>query len=260
MADGWTELSPFQGIKMTKKKGMLISDQYTAARHRPGDGLVAASYLQLLSEMYLQYAFATEHLQIMIEPFTGSDEPYDGSRSMRRDVLKNRHLYFLPTDGAFGSDGAKAAFNWMQLSADIEINGHRLVMNDVFRAVHDIFGHAFPGTSFGPNGEERAWYCHACMCMPLARPALTTETRGQNCWVNFGPHMRKDDGDLVYECDAGWLPQAERPFAQQKNALLPSLTSGIHLNQMANGDIHAVPFEDWSHLSCLDACPSMRAA
>ena len=133
-------------------------------------------------------------------------------------------------------------------------------MNDMFRAVHDIFGHAIPGTSFGPNGEERAWFCHACMCMPLARPALTTETRGQNCWVNYGPHMRTDKGGLLQEGDAGWLPQADRPFAQQKNALLSPLTSGIHLNRMANGDIHAVQSKDWSHLSCLDACPSMRAA
>ena len=82
-----------------------------------------------------------------------------------------------------------------------------VIGNEMLRAVHDIFGHAAEGYGFGARGEENAWIHHSMMFSPLAQKALTTETRGQNSWVNFGPH--KD------------LPVTERPYADQKVALLP---------------------------------------
>ncbi len=57
--------------------------------------------------------------------------------------------------------------------------------NDMFRAVHDVFGHAASGRGFDPHGEEAAWLKHSTMYSPLARRALTTETRGQNCAQTF---------------------------------------------------------------------------
>lgn len=59
--------------------------------------------------------------------------------------------------------------------------------NEQFRAVHDYFGHL--GTkkpnTFGPQGEENAWLAHRQMYSPLAEPAMTSETRGANSWVNY---------------------------------------------------------------------------
>lgn len=59
--------------------------------------------------------------------------------------------------------------------------------NEKFRAVHDYFGHL--GTqkpnTFGPRGEENAWLSHKQMYSPLAEPAMTAETRGQNSYVNY---------------------------------------------------------------------------
>jgi len=59
--------------------------------------------------------------------------------------------------------------------------------NEQFRAVHDYFGHLGPKTpnTFGPRGEENAWLAHKQMYSPLAEPALTAETRGQNSYVNY---------------------------------------------------------------------------
>jgi len=57
--------------------------------------------------------------------------------------------------------------------------------NDMFRAVHDAFGHAASGRDFDPHGEEAAWLKHCVMYTGLARRALTTETRGQNCAQTF---------------------------------------------------------------------------
>lgn len=59
--------------------------------------------------------------------------------------------------------------------------------NEKFRAVHDYFGHLGTKTpnTFGPKGEENAWMAHRQMFSPLAEPALTAETRGQNSYVNY---------------------------------------------------------------------------
>ena len=58
--------------------------------------------------------------------------------------------------------------------------------NDMFRAVHDFFGHAATGRGFDPHGEEAAFRSHFAMFSPAARPAMATETRGQNSALNFG--------------------------------------------------------------------------
>lgn len=53
--------------------------------------------------------------------------------------------------------------------------------------MHDAFGHGIRGNSFGALGEEVAWGSHAQMYSPLARIAMTSETRGQNSFVNYTP-------------------------------------------------------------------------
>lgn len=58
--------------------------------------------------------------------------------------------------------------------------------NDMFRAVHDFFGHAATGRGFDPHGEEAAFRSHFAMFSPKARPAMATETRGQNSALNYG--------------------------------------------------------------------------
>jgi hypothetical protein len=74
--------------------------------------------------------------------------------------------------------------------------------NDAFRAVHDCFGHGATGQGFDPHGEEAAWVKHSQMYSPLARRAMTTETRGQTCTFVYG-----NDGQF---------------FSPQKAVLLPA--------------------------------------
>jgi hypothetical protein len=52
------------------------------------------------------------------------------------------------------------------------------------------------------------------MYSDLARPAMTTETRGQNSWVNYGPH-----GDVNRKASA-----ADTTYADQKVGLMPEWT------------------------------------
>lgn len=53
-------------------------------------------------------------------------------------------------------------------------------VNDMFRAVHDVFGHCGTGRGIDRHGEEAAFRKHSLMFSPLARKALASETRGQN--------------------------------------------------------------------------------
>lgn len=129
-----------------------------------------------------------------LEPWTQDGQPYANSAEMRADVRDNKHLYFF-------TGGEPHPF----LDSVVPETGY--TGNEMLRAVHDIFGHAAEGYGFGARGEENAWIHHSMMFSPLAQKALTTETRGQNSWVNFGPHSH--------------LPVTERPYADQKVALLP---------------------------------------
>lgn len=121
--------------------------------------------------------------------FVDSD-PYKNSKEMIADVRDNRNLNVFKTP----HDSFHPYMTPEQ--------------NDKFRAVHDWLAHAGEGHSFGPIGEENAYRVHASTLSPRALPALATETRGQNSWVNFGPHAH--------------LPVTQRPYAEQKAALWPA--------------------------------------
>lgn len=82
--------------------------------------------------------------------------------------------------------------------------------NDLFRAIHDYFGHAKEGHQFGPKGEENAYRVHSSMFSPEARKAMATETRGQNSWVNYGPYG-----------EANRANPKNTKFADQKTVLMP---------------------------------------
>lgn len=177
-------------VKTAKIAGE-IADEYDRLISNPNDPQVIAAYKKLSEEVDDQFRFLTEEKGVKID-FVDKD-PYvkviDGrevpdAQAMMKDVMENNSLKVYKT-------------------ADDQV--HPILskeINDKFRAVHDFFGHAASGRSFQGDGEEAAWISHSMMFSPLARRAMTTETRGQNSWVN------------KYSTD-------EKPFADQKAGLLP---------------------------------------
>jgi len=71
-----------------------------------------------------------------------------------------------------------------------------LTGNEMFRAVHDYFGHGTRGATFRPGGEELAYASHHQMLSPLAQVGLLAETRGQNSVVNYTPLNAKTIGRM----------------------------------------------------------------
>lgn len=173
-----------------------VANAFAALEHRPNDPAVQASYGALKNEVVKQFNLLQHDLGFKLVPWTKPGQPYANSAEMMNDVRNNKRLFFF-TGGDMPADHPLA-------EVDPKTG---LTYNDMFRAVHDIFGHAKEGFQFGPVGEENAFRTHARMFSPEARGALATETKGQNSYVNFGPG--KD------------LPVTQRPYAEQKAAILP---------------------------------------
>jgi hypothetical protein len=190
------------------------ADAYEALPHAPGDPEVRAAYQALADETSDQFAFLRDRAGLQMEPWTSPGQPYANSTEMLDDIQTNNRLRYFPTEGGFGSGNTSA-------HPMLSPGRSGLPVNDEFRAIHDYFGHGQRGFQFGPVGERNAYLEHSAMFSPKARPALTTETHGQNSWVNAGPHLRRADGSLPRKGEPGFVPATARPFADQKAGLLP---------------------------------------
>ena len=175
--------------------------------------LVRSAYNALNKELVQQY----NAMPIKVELVEGQrDEDgnfidiYKNSAEMRRDVSDNNKFKVYKTEaGTFGPEG----FNFkdhplLKDSGVKDVDGKAMLFNDVLRAVHDYYAHNLSDIQFGPKGEAAAWRNHMSVTAnPLARWALTAETRAQNAWQNFREGVED-------------VPLKDRPYADQK-AMLP---------------------------------------
>lgn len=203
--------------KVNKERAERIAAAFDAMKHEPQDPNVAAAYKALIAETVAQWE-AIKKTGLKVSPMKkGMADPYAASpRLAQVDVEENNHLWFYPTDFGFGNDvtGFDPKDNPLFEFTGEVIDGHKMRANDVFRIVHDYFGHFKEGVGFRADGEENAWRQHAAMFSDLARGALTTETRGQNSWLNFGPYGEKNRTAKV----------EDTVFADQKIGLMPEWT------------------------------------
>jgi hypothetical protein len=133
------------------------------------DQLLERSYSALQDEAGQQF----KRLPVSMQYHFGSGE-YPTPSAMMRDVYGNGNL------NVFRGGDRHDFLN----AVDPETG---LNSNEMFRAVHDYFGHALNGSTFRPGGEEAAYASHWQMLSPEARIALLAETRGQNSFVNYSP-------------------------------------------------------------------------
>lgn len=196
-------------LPVDEARAKRIADFYHSAKHAPADPRVRRSYDAMGEETLRQYQWAKEQGGVEFEPWEDEGQPYANSQDMRDDA-RGGHLYYY-TGGDHPGDSLP------HRPSRVQGRSH----NDLFRAVHDLYGHALHGNQFGPRGEEHAWRTHSKMYSPEAKPAMSAETRGQNSWVNYGPHMRRPDGSVPRQEDSDWVPHPQRRFAEQKSVLLP---------------------------------------
>lgn len=191
---------------LTEKKGLLYSpqlkyaevdpdratrlaEQYQLMQNNPSDPKVKRAYDALINETMDQYE-ALRKAGYKFDFMPDSGDIYGNPRNAINDIVMNQRLSVFPTEQGFGGPSAAKALeaNPLLMRVGEKWNGKEVTANDVFRAVHDVFGHAKHGVGFRAGGEENAFQAHARMYSPEALPAVTSETRGQNSWVNFGPY------------------------------------------------------------------------
>ncbi len=205
---------PTQYAKVDKERAARIAAEYDRMKHDPQNPMVKAAYKALAKETIAQYkAVIDSGLEVEFIDFAVQGDPYAASpRLATEDVRNNNHMWVFSTRDGFGSNADfDPEDNPLLAETEFMISGQRALVNDLFRVVHDYFGHVKEGVGFRADGEENTWRAHSSMFSPLAQRALTTETRGQNSWVNYGPHGEKNRtasaGDTI--------------FADQKTGLLP---------------------------------------
>ncbi len=194
-----------------------IATSFDTMKHDPQNPEVKAAYAALVKETTAQYkAVVDSGLKVEFIDFAKTGDPYKGNpRAMTEDVRKNNHMWVFGTRDGFGSSDFDPADNPLLAETEFEISGQKALANDLFRVVHDYFGHVKEGVGFRAAGEENAWRAHMAMFSPEAGRALTTETRGQNSWVNYGPFAEFN------KTASG----ADTKYADQKIGLLPEWVS-----------------------------------
>ena len=174
---------------MTPATARRVAAHHAAAAHTPTDPATAAAYRVLIVETLEQYrAAVADGFRFT---FTSSD-PYATSAELFADYRAGGFRVFRTEPGSMPDDHPLAVPAFTEPG---------LIVNDIFRAVHDYFGHCQTGAGFGPRGEDTAYVAHRAQYSAAAWPALAAETRCQNSWFNFGPHSH--------------LAAADRPFSPQ---------------------------------------------
>lgn len=198
--------------KVDPERATRIAQEFDRMQHDPQNPEVRSAYDALARETSAQYqALLDTGLKVEFIK-AGQEDPYAASpRLAHLDVLDNNHMWVFSTKEGFGSSAFDPVDNPLLADSGHTIGGEPAMVNDLFRVVHDYYGHIANGVGFRADGEENAWRSHMAMYGDEARRAATTETRGQNSWVNFGPYGEANR-------TAGG---ADTHFADQKIGLLP---------------------------------------
>ena len=199
-----------------------IAQAYEEMPHAPSDPKVREAYEDLIRQTRAQYD-ALVDAGYKFYFYDSTNDPYGGNPfNAIRDLRENQRMAVYATGEGFGSSEefdpegnpllADTGLEWGFGSEDGP--KRRVSANDLFRAVHDAFGHSMEGAGFRARGEENAWQAHRRLFTGPAVGAMTSETRGQNSWLNYGPAAEKNRTAKV----------EDTVFADQKTGLMPEWT------------------------------------
>lgn len=209
-------------VEVDEDRARRIAAAYAEMEHAPDDPRVKEAYDDLMHQTLAQY-LALQRAGYQFYFIDPNSDPYAGNPwNAMRDLRANQRMGVFPTTAGFGS-AEQNPFPGNPLEQDSGLEWpdqygqmRPVLFNDLFRAVHDAFGHGLEGAGFRAQGEENAWQAHVRLFTGPAVGAITSETRGQNSWLNYGPHGEANQTAKV----------EDTVFADQKTGLMPSWTWG----------------------------------
>jgi hypothetical protein len=212
-------------VKVDEDRARRIAQAYEEMPHAPQDPAVREAYQDLIRQTTDQYqALESAGYKFwFIDSNSDAGQQYASSPfNALRDLRANKSMGVFPTDAGFGTKEdfnpesnpmlADTGLRWPFGGPNGELKP--VYANDLFRAVHDAFGHGLEGSGFRAEGEENAWQAHIRLFTGPARGAITTETRGQNSWLNYGPYGERNRTAKT----------EDTVFADQKTGLMPEWT------------------------------------
>lgn len=209
-------------VQANEKRGKKIALAFDRMKHDPSNPKVKEAYADLIRQTRMQYE-ALVDAGYEFTFFDSNSDPYQGNPSnAMRDLRENKKMAVYGTYDGYGTQGITAtdqADNPLLEDTGLKWKDqkgveHPVTANDLFRAVHDAFGHGLEGAGFRARGEENAWQAHVRLFTGPAVGAITSETRGQNSWLNFGPYGEQNKKASVFET----------VFSEQKIGLMPEWT------------------------------------
>lgn len=220
--------------KIDKPFATRIAKAYDEMEATPFEAETQEAYKALIEETIAQHrAILAEGYKVEIN----NSEPYANAQEMIDDLRENKRMKIFSTESGFGdepiTEEQRKENLLLQKTEFKDANNVPLLANDVFRFVHDFFGHAKLGNGFGPVGEENAWRVHVQMYSPMARKAITSETRGQNSFVNFSgvndeafklrdeARKLRQEGEVDEAAKLSEQVYEMMKFAEQKVGILP---------------------------------------
>ena len=222
-------------VQVDPERAKRIAQAYEEMQHAPNDPAVQEAYQNLIQQTVAQYRAleAAGYKFWFVDP---TNDPYKSPFDAMREMRASQTMGVFPTVAGFGSGAtdvdisdnplmADTGIQWPYGSLDGELKP--VLANDLFRAVHDAFGHGLEGAGFRAQGEENAWQAHIRLFTGSAKGAITSETRGQNSWLNFGPYGETNRTAKV----------EDTVFADQKTGLMPewTWTEGIAADMQDQG-------------------------
>lgn len=210
-------------VEVDEGRAKRIAEAYDKMKHTPSDPRVKEAFENLINQTIAQYR-VLEEAGYKFYFFDETNDPYNGSPYGAMEELRNKkRMGSFATEAGFGSGATELNVEDNPMLVDTGIKwGYgstkgtkkRVLANDLFRAVHDAFGHGLEGAGFRARGEENAWQSHARLFTGSAIGAITSETRGQNSWLNYGKFGEQNKTAKV----EGTV------FADQKTGLMPEWT------------------------------------
>ena len=201
-----------------------VAQAYEDMAHAPNDPAVIEAFQNMIDQTSAQYdaLVAAGYKFFFVDLNTQEGLDYVSSPfNAMRDLRENKRIGVFSTAEGFGTDDSfdpaenpllsETEYQWSN-GPDGELRP--VYANDLFRAVHDVFGHGLEGAGFRDRGEENAWQAHARLYTGSAIGAVTSETRGQNSWLNYGPNGETNRTANV----------EDTVFADQKTGLMPEWT------------------------------------
>ena len=191
-----------------------VADRFERLPRLTWNVALARRYGRLKQETRAHYE-AVLDAGIDVEPWMRPGQPYRDSADLVQKVRETGVIRVFLTRGGHGPFPS-TEFHPMREPSGVLARGVELRHNDLFRVVHDVFGHVIFGHGFEIAGELKAAYTQMALLSEGARLAVFTEQVAQTCWFFFGPHLRDEHGRVRGPGDRGYVPPHRRPFPEQK--------------------------------------------